>query len=75
MKLLLQLADSLVDKGHAHAASIKQWVSAVDKRYKDFASRMEKYRAKLENSLGLPAQVSRGRRVKATFTGSGSQCR
>ncbi|XP_064646133.1 triple functional domain protein-like isoform X3 [Lineus longissimus] len=56
VKLLLQLADNLVEKGHAHAASIKQWVSAVDKRYKDFASRMEKYRAKLENSLGLPAE-------------------
>lgn len=32
VKLLLQLADSLVEKGHAHASSIKQWVSAVDNR-------------------------------------------
>ncbi|XP_074654482.1 kalirin-like isoform X2 [Tubulanus polymorphus] len=56
VKLLLQLADSLVEKGHAHAASIKQWVSAVDKRYKDFASRMEKYRAKLESSLGITTE-------------------
>ncbi len=53
MKLLIQLADSLVEKGHTHASSIKQWVAAVDKRYKDFASRMEKYRKKLESTLGL----------------------
>lgn len=32
VKLLIQLADSLVEKGHAHASSIKQWVAAVDNR-------------------------------------------
>lgn len=32
VKLLTQLADGLVDKGHAHAAHIKQWVAAVDSR-------------------------------------------
>lgn len=52
VKLLIQLADNLVEKGHAHASSIKSWVAAVDKRYKDFSSRMEKYRAKLEQQLG-----------------------
>lgn len=44
VKLLIQLADGLVEKGHAHAAAIKQWVAAVDNRYKDFSSRMDKYR-------------------------------
>ena len=29
MKLLLQLADTLVEKGHAHAPNIKQWVEEV----------------------------------------------
>ena len=58
MKLLLQLADSLVEKGHAHASSIKSWVASVDKRYKDFSSRMEKYRVKLETTLGLSHDVS-----------------
>ena len=58
VKLLLQLADSLVEKGHAHASNIKQWVAAVDKRYKDFSSRMEKYRVKLETTLGLSHDVS-----------------
>ena len=45
MKLLIQLADSLVEKGHAHASAIKQWVAAVDNRYKGFSSRMDKYRS------------------------------
>lgn len=55
---MLQLAESLVTKGHPHANSIKSWVSAVDKRYKDFASRMEKYRIRLETTLGLTEEVS-----------------
>ncbi|XP_075229474.1 trio Rho guanine nucleotide exchange factor isoform X4 [Lycorma delicatula] len=57
VKLLLQLADSLVEKGHAHAAAIKQWVAAVDNRYKDFSSRMDKYRSQLESRLGIQAEM------------------
>lgn len=53
VKLLIQLADSLVEKGHAHATAIKQWVAAVDNRYKDFSNRMDTYREQLEKSLGL----------------------
>lgn len=34
VKLLIQLADSLVEKGHLHAADIRGWVTAVDNRYK-----------------------------------------
>lgn len=40
----MHLADSLVEKGHLHAADIRGWVTAVDNRYKDFSSRMDKYR-------------------------------
>ncbi|XP_031622402.1 kalirin isoform X2 [Contarinia nasturtii] len=54
VKLLIQLADSLVEKGHAHANAIKSWVAAVDNRYKDFSNRMDSYREQLERSLGLP---------------------
>uniref|UniRef100_T1IXB4 Uncharacterized protein n=1 Tax=Strigamia maritima TaxID=126957 RepID=T1IXB4_STRMM len=53
VKLLIQLADSLVEKGHAHASNIRQWVAAVDNRYKDFSSRMDKYRMRLEQALGI----------------------
>lgn len=53
VKLLRQVADNLVEKGHVHAPSIKSWVAAVDKTYKDFSSRIEKYRCKLEAALGV----------------------
>ncbi|XP_030560757.1 triple functional domain protein isoform X1 [Drosophila novamexicana] len=56
VKLLIQLADSLVEKGHAHASSIKQWVASVDQRYKDFSNRMDSYCEQLEKSLGMSAQ-------------------
>ena len=58
VKLLLQVADGLVEKGHVHATSIKSWVAAVDRRYKDFSCRMEKHRVKLETTLGLTHDVS-----------------
>ena len=54
----MQLADGLVEKGHTHADSIKSWVAAVDRRHKDFTSRMEKYRDKLESTLGIPLDRS-----------------
>ena len=74
VKLLLQLADTLMEKGwflmffhnlnmfqqfylkilgHAHAPSIKSWVEEVDETYKDFSTRMDKYRHKLEGHLGM----------------------
>ncbi|XP_022243783.1 triple functional domain protein-like [Limulus polyphemus] len=56
VRLLLQLADNLVERGHAHASAIRAWVSAVDNRYKDFSDRMDKYRAQLEQKLGLKTE-------------------
>ncbi|CAB3378546.1 Hypothetical predicted protein [Cloeon dipterum] len=53
VKLFKQLAESLVEQGHFHANSIKQWVSAVDNRYKDFSARMDKYKFQLEGALGI----------------------
>ena len=55
VKLLLQLADTLMEKGHAHAPSIKSWVEEVDETYKDFSTRMDKYRSLLEAHLGIPS--------------------
>uniref|UniRef100_A0A7N8XDG2 non-specific serine/threonine protein kinase n=1 Tax=Mastacembelus armatus TaxID=205130 RepID=A0A7N8XDG2_9TELE len=52
VKLLIQLADSLVEKGHAHVSELKRWVSTVDRRYRDFSVRMAKYQESLERSLG-----------------------
>uniref|UniRef100_A0A673ME52 non-specific serine/threonine protein kinase n=1 Tax=Sinocyclocheilus rhinocerous TaxID=307959 RepID=A0A673ME52_9TELE len=53
VKLLIQLADGFCEKGHAHASEIQKWVASVDKRYRDFSVRMDKYRSCLEKALGL----------------------
>ena len=57
VKLLLQLADTLMEKGHAHAPSIKSWVEEVDDTYKHFSTRMDKYRSKLETHLGIKSNT------------------
>ncbi|CAM9324578.1 unnamed protein product [Lampetra fluviatilis] len=54
--LLVRLAESFLAKGHAHAVDFRQWVTAVDKRYRDFSCRAHKHRAALEAALGLPPQ-------------------
>ncbi|KAM4633832.1 triple functional domain protein [Polymixia lowei] len=59
VKLLIQLADGFCDKGHAHALEIKKWVSSVDKRYRDFSLRMDKYRTCLETALGISSDSSK----------------
>ena len=56
VKLLLLLADSLVEKGHAHAPAIKDWVARVDQAYKNFSGRMDKYRLQLECRLGIVSE-------------------
>lgn len=57
MKLLIQLADSFVEKGHIHATEIRKWVTTVDKHYRDFSLRMGKYRYTLEKALGVNTEV------------------
>uniref|UniRef100_A0A4W6G4F5 non-specific serine/threonine protein kinase n=1 Tax=Lates calcarifer TaxID=8187 RepID=A0A4W6G4F5_LATCA len=59
VKLLIQLADNLVEKGHAHVSELKRWVSTVDRRYRDFSLRMAKYQESLERSLGVSSEVSK----------------
>ena len=59
VKLLIQLADGFCDKGHAHAVEIKKWVTAVDKRYRDFSLRMDKYRGSLEKALGISSDSNK----------------
>ncbi|CAB1346629.1 unnamed protein product, partial [Coregonus sp. 'balchen'] len=57
VKLLIQLADSFVEKGHVHVTELKKWVTTVDKRYRDFSLRMGKYRSSLEKSLGISSET------------------
>ncbi|NP_001314918.1 kalirin RhoGEF kinase b isoform 1 [Danio rerio] len=53
VKLLIQLAGSLVEKGHVHVTELKRWVSTVDRRYRDFSMRMGHYRCSLDRALGV----------------------
>ncbi|XP_028291403.1 kalirin isoform X2 [Gouania willdenowi] len=53
VKLLIQLADGLVEKDHVHVSELKRWVSTVDRRYRDFSLRMARYQEGLERSLGV----------------------
>ncbi|XP_037542667.1 kalirin [Nematolebias whitei] len=56
VKLLIQLADNLVEKGHTHILELKRWVSTVDRRYRDFSLRMVKYQENLERNLGVSSE-------------------
>uniref|UniRef100_H3AWC2 Uncharacterized protein n=1 Tax=Latimeria chalumnae TaxID=7897 RepID=H3AWC2_LATCH len=56
VKLLIQLADSFVEKGHVHVTEIKKWVTTVDKHYRDFSLRMGKYRSTLEKAIGISSE-------------------
>ncbi|XP_029590886.1 triple functional domain protein isoform X1 [Salmo trutta] len=58
VKLLIQLADGFCDKGHSHAVEIKKWVTVVDKHYRDFSLRMDKYRTSLEKALGISSDTN-----------------
>lgn len=60
VKLLIQLADSFVEKGHIHATEIRKWVTTVDKHYRDFSLRMGKYQYSLEKALGVNTEVGVG---------------
>uniref|UniRef100_A0A7N6FKH6 non-specific serine/threonine protein kinase n=1 Tax=Anabas testudineus TaxID=64144 RepID=A0A7N6FKH6_ANATE len=64
VKLLIQLADGFCDKGHAHALEIKKWVSSVDKRYRDFSLRMDKYRNCLETALGISSDSNKSKELQ-----------
>ncbi|XP_078799440.1 kalirin isoform X3 [Oryzias latipes] len=50
--LLIQLAESMLAKGHTHRTELRRCVSTVDKRYRDFSVRMGQYRHLLETALG-----------------------
>lgn len=63
MKLLLQLADNLVEKGHAHAAAIKQSVAEVDQRYKDFSMRLDCYKTSIEDDLEIQSDEGQPKEI------------
>ena len=74
MKLLIQLADGFCDKGHSHAVEIKKWGTAVDKRYRDFSLRMDKYRSSLEKALGISSDSNKAVRLSVCVCGGWFWC-
>ncbi|KAM8904892.1 kalirin-like isoform 3-T3 [Spinachia spinachia] len=64
--LLIQLAESMLAKGHAHRAELRRCVSAVDKRYRDFTARMTQYRHLLEGALGGCSQDNKDLELELT---------
>lgn len=60
---MIQLAESMLAKGHAHRTELRRCVSTVDKRYRDFTVRMGQYRHLLETELGGCSQVGEAKRL------------
>ena len=56
VKILLVVADTLLEKGNVHDVTIREWASRVDHAYKHFSSRMDKYRCQLEGRLGIQSE-------------------
>lgn len=68
MHLLIQLAESMLGKGHSHRVELRRCVSTVDKRYREFSMRMGQYRNILETALGGCTQVCEGWSVCSLMT-------
>ncbi|KAH9644216.1 hypothetical protein HF086_008705, partial [Spodoptera exigua] len=58
VRLLAQLADGLVEKGHPHAVQIKEWVAAVDARYAEFSGSMEEGESEPESDSGVAPSLA-----------------
>ncbi|RVE53076.1 hypothetical protein evm_002173 [Chilo suppressalis] len=58
VRLLAQLADGLVEKGHPHAVQIKEWVAAVDARYAEFSGSMEGGESEPESDSGAATSLA-----------------
>lgn len=57
VRLLIQLSENLIEKGHIHSASIKYWCSLVESNFKDFVRKLDQYRYGLEEKLGMRNKV------------------
>ena len=57
VRLLIQLSENLIEKGHIHSPSIKYWCSLVENNFKDFVRKLDQYRYGLEEKLGLRKSV------------------
>lgn len=53
MRLLIQLSENLIERGHVHSSAIKSWCALVEGSFKDYIRKLDAYRYGLEERLGL----------------------
>ncbi|XP_074604376.1 triple functional domain protein-like isoform X2 [Brevipalpus obovatus] len=58
VRLLIQLSENLMDRGHIHCPAIKYWCDLVKKSFDEFSESLDSYRHKLEECLGLETGTS-----------------
>lgn len=50
---LKDMAVTLLESGPPHSEGVQKWVTAVEKRHKDFSKNMDTYKKQLEATLGI----------------------
>lgn len=53
VRLLIQLSENLIVRGHIHRPAIKYWCDLVRKSFDEFSESLDQYKGKLEDRLGL----------------------
>jgi len=60
VRLLIQLSENLIDRGHIHCHAIKYWCNQVDQIFNNFLKSFDTYRNELEDHLGIRVSVLPG---------------
>lgn len=58
VRLLLQLSENLMEKGHSHSSAIKHWCTMVESSFRDYVQKLDAYRYLLEEKLGIRSPVA-----------------
>lgn len=64
VRLLIQLSENLIERGHIHCHAIKYWCNLVEKTFKEFSKSLDQYKHRLEDQLGLGKSSVSGESVK-----------
>ncbi|KAI1278144.1 Kalirin [Halotydeus destructor] len=69
VRLLIQLSENLVERGHIHSSAIRTWCALVEGSFKDYIRKLDAYRYGLEEILGIRAVAA----VAELATGPGDR--
>uniref|UniRef100_T1JUE4 DH domain-containing protein n=1 Tax=Tetranychus urticae TaxID=32264 RepID=T1JUE4_TETUR len=74
VRLLIQLSENLIERGHIHCHAIKYWCNLVEKTFKEFSKSLDQYKRRLEDQLGLvtPSSVIENQNGETGGVGAGS---